>query len=71
MPSALTSHNHVDVGVNGAVVLTAVYLLVLYTDLESLLTQWNTKLCPFLFSVARMSQWILGHFINRGLFKFH
>ena len=60
-------------GVHGAIVHAAVYLLVLYTDLESLLKHCHTKLCPILFSVARMSQWILQPkpLMNTGLFKCH
>lgn len=73
MPSALLPHNHVDVGVDSAIVHAAAYLLVLYTDLESLLTHCDTKLCPIRFSVAWMSQCILQpkHPINKGLFKCH
>lgn len=56
-----------------SIVHTAAYLLVLYTDLESLLTHCDTKLCPIRFSVAWMSQCILQpkHPINKGLFKCH
>jgi len=45
--------------VDGAIVHTAVCLLVLSADLESRLKHCNTKLGPILFSVAQMSQCIL------------